>query len=101
MPHVRKSHAQTVRQSRHSIGDGGCPPPHTVLHGVRAPERQRNGDLVVPFVNAAGETYGLRATRQAWLEFARAILKATQRDPAPRKLPAVRAPKLKPSGRLL
>ena len=90
MPPTATSHAETA-----------CPPPHTVLHGVRAPERQRNGDLVVPFVNAAGETYGLRATRQARLEFARAILRATRRDPAPRKLHAVRAPKLKPSGRLL
>lgn len=65
MPPAAQSHAKTV-----------CPPPHTVLHGWRAPERQRNGDLVVPLVRADGETHGLRATATAWREFAHAILAA-------------------------
>ena len=71
MPTDRKSHAQTA-----------CPPPHTVLHGWRTPERQRNGDLVVPLVNAAGEMHGLRATAPAWREFAHALLAALGTQPA-------------------
>ena len=71
MPTAAQSHAETV-----------CPPPHTVLHGWGVPERQRNGDLVVPLVNAAGEAHGLRATAQAWREFAHALLAALGTQPA-------------------
>ena len=55
------------------------------MQAWRTPEPQRNGDLVVPLVNASGEVHGLRATRQAWRELAVALLAATEPAAAGRR----------------
>ncbi len=89
MPPAAQSHART------------CPPPHTNLHAWRAPEVQRNGDLVVPLLNAGGDVLPLRGSRLMWEQFAEAILKATRLERLARRKAKAGGAVRKPNGRLL
>ena len=70
-------------------------------HAWRAPEVQRNGDLVVPLLNAGGDVLPLRGSRLMWEQFAEAILKATRLERLARRKAKAGGAVRKPNGRLL
>jgi hypothetical protein len=85
------------------------PPPHTNLHAWRAPEAQRNGDLVVPLLNAGGDVLPLRGSRLMWEQFTAAIAQALKAERTERAAgkgarsqeSGARKPVTKPNGRVL